>query len=167
MALVTSIKLAVLANLSAALDLASRKSDVNFNKSFAFADGVGADQANQIFSDTRTLAASANEEIDFGAVLTDALGASVVFTKVKALIVAAAAGNTNDVLVGGAAANGFITPFGDPTDVIKVKPGGAFALVAPNLAGYAVTSGTGDLLKIANSGGTTGVTYDIIVVGVQ
>ena len=38
-------------------------------------------------------------------------------------------------------------------------------LVAPGAAGYAVTAGTGDILKVANSGAGTGVTYDIVIVG--
>lgn len=32
--------------------------------------------------------------------------------------------------------------------------------------GYAVTAGTADQLKVANSGAGTGVTYDIVIVGV-
>jgi len=30
---------------------------------------------------------------------------------------------------------------------------------------YAVTAGTGDLLKVANSAGGTSVTYDIVIIG--
>jgi hypothetical protein len=33
------------------------------------------------------------------------------------------------------------------------------------VSGWAVIAGTGDILKFANSGGTTGVTYDIVIVG--
>ena len=45
-----------------------------------------------------------------------------------------------------------------------VRPGGTFALIADDAAGYAVTPGTGDLLKIAAA--TTGtVTYDLILIG--
>ena len=59
----------------------------------------------------------------------------------------------------------FINWVGDPTDKISVRPGGAFILIAPDATGYAVTAATGDLLKIANSAGTTSVTYDIIIIG--
>jgi phosphoserine phosphatase len=84
---------------------------------------------------------------------------------VKALIIKAAAANTNDVVVTSAAANGFITWTKAAGDGVNVKPGGILVLVAPNAAGYGVTAGTGDLLNIANSGAGTGVTYDIIVIG--
>jgi hypothetical protein len=93
-------------------------------------------------------------------------GATLTFTKIKAILVKAAEGNTNNVVVGGAASNGWVGPFGDVSDTVAVKPGGTLLLVAPNAAGYAVTAGTGDILKVANSGAGTGVTYDIVIVGV-
>jgi hypothetical protein len=69
------------------------------------------------------------------------------------------------VLAGGAAANGWATAFGDPTDKVKIKPGGTLALLAPGATAYPVTPATGDLLQVANSGAGTSVTYDIIVIG--
>ena len=70
------------------------------------------------------------------------------------------------MLVGGAGSNGFTSWVGDATDVVKVKPGGALILVAPDATGYAVTAGTGDLLTITNSAGSTSVTYDVVIMGV-
>ncbi|MBI4800636.1 MAG: hypothetical protein HY794_18250 [Desulfarculus sp.] len=130
-----------------------------------FSDGTGANQAQLIYADTRTLAASATEELDLAASLKDALGRTLTFTAIKALFVRAADGNANNVEVGGAAANGFIGWAGDPTDKLVLRPGGAFMLLDPGAGGYAVTAGTGDLLKIANSGAGTGVTYDIVIMG--
>jgi hypothetical protein len=55
----------------------------------------------------------------------------------------------------------------DPTDKVVVRPGG-FQMIGVgtgDLNAYGVTAATGDLLRIANSGGTTSVTYDIIIVG--
>ena len=60
--------------------------------------------------------------------------------KLKALIVYAAPGNTNDVVVGGAASNGAISMFGSATDTMKVKPGGFLVAAAPTAAGYAITA---------------------------
>lgn len=164
MTLTTQIDVNVAAALASALDLANAESTLKQKYGFGLASGTGANQADKVFHDQRTLAASASEELDLAGGLTDALGAALTFVKVKALIVKAAAGNTNDVVVGGAAANGFATPFADASDKVNVKPGGILALVAPG-AGYTVTAGTGDLLKIANSAGGSGVTYDIIVIG--
>lgn len=164
---VSQLILKILATLTSALDLSTPTDALTKDYSINLGDGNGANQANQVFHDQRTLAASASEELDLAGGLTNPLGQTVTFTKIKALLIRAAAGNTNDVLVGGAAANGFIAPFGDATDVIKVKPGGTLLLVAPDADGYAVTAATGDLLKIANSAAGSGVTYDIVAIGVQ
>jgi hypothetical protein len=167
MTLSAKISAALVAALTSSPDLGATVNNTALSPSFAFADGSGANQANKLFVDTRTLAASGTENLDFSGALTDPLGAAVVFTKIRALMVRAAAANTNDVVVGGlnAAAFGIITLFGDDPSSVKVKPGGLLLLVAPDANGYAVTAGTADLLKILNSAGGTGVTYDILVLG--
>lgn len=129
------------------------------------ADGTGANQADLVYSGTRTLSASGSEELDLAGGLEDAFGATLTFAKIKGILIKAASGNTNNVVVGGAASNAFQGPFGATNDTIAVKPGGQFLISAPNAAGWPVTAGTGDLLKIANSSGTTGVTYDIVIIG--
>lgn len=125
--------------------------------------GTGAGQADLVFSDQRTLASNANESLDLNGALTDVFGAAVNFVKVVAILVKASAANTNNVVVGGAAANGFYPMFGSATDTIKLPPGAGVLLF--NDAGYAVTAATADLLKIANSAAGSTVTYDIIIVG--
>ncbi|KKL08722.1 hypothetical protein LCGC14_2572990, partial [marine sediment metagenome] len=102
---------------------------------------------------------------DLSGVLTDAFGALIAFSKIKTLIVAASANNTNDVVIGGAATFQFINWVGAVTDTIIIQPNGLFLLHNPTAGGYAVTAGTGDLLKIANSAGGTSVVYDVIVIG--
>jgi hypothetical protein len=151
--------------LSASNDLGAASQPLSYSKSFTFADGAGLNQAQQIFSDTRTLAASAAENLDLAGVLTNVFGSTLTFTKIKGLIICASDANTNDVVVGGHATAALAALFGDVTDTIKVKPGGMFALVAPAAAGYAVVATTGDMLTVTNSAGTTGVTYDIIILG--
>lgn len=162
----TSVKSSITATLKNTQDLGTASFPLSVASSYAFANGTGANAANEVISDTRTLAASASADYDLSGVQTDAFGTVVAFTKIKALMIKAAATNTNDVVVGGAALNGAISFFGDATDKIKVKPGGMLMLVAPDANGYAITAGTADLLTIANSAGTTGVTYDIVVIGV-
>lgn len=130
-------------------------------------NGVGAGQADKIFHDQRTLAASANEDLDLnGAGLTDAFGAALAFVKVKAVIVSAAAANPNPITLGGAAANGFISWVGSATDKVSIRPGATLALIAgaADASGYAVTAATADLLRVtAGAGGNH--TYDVIVIG--
>lgn len=160
------IALSIAAQLANPLDLGEGKYDVAFAPSWQFSDGTGAKQAKEIFTDIRTLAASGNETLDLAGGLTDVFGNSITFTKIKAIAICAAPGNTNDVIVGGAASNGFTTWCGASDHTVKVKPGGAFALMAPDANGYAVTAATGDLLKIANSAGGSAVSYTIVIIGV-
>lgn len=165
MALTTDISLQVIATLTSVLDLATGTVPLNKRTLISLATGTGAAQADKIFHDQRTLAASATEDLDLAGGLTDAFGATLTFARIKAIIVIAASANTNNVLVGGAASNQFINWVSDATDKIVVRPGGMFALVASDATSYAVTAATGDLLRIGNSAGGTGVTYDIIIVG--
>lgn len=161
----STVNIGIAGELTAALDLEAVSSKLAKSLTLSLSDGSGANQASQIFSDTRTLAASTNENLDLNGPLLNALGQAVALTKVRFLAVFAAAANVNDVIVGGAASNGFISPFGAATDTVKVKPGGCFLLAAPDANGLSVTAATADLLKIANGGAGSTVTYDIIVIG--
>jgi hypothetical protein len=148
------------------LDLQTASAPGGLKRRFAFSDGAGLNAANRTWTDQRTLAASANESLDLaGTALVDAFGTAISFARVKALIVSAATTNTNNVIVGATGSNAFINWVGSTTDAINVRPGGLFVLIAPDATAYAVTAATGDLLKIANSAGTTGVTYQIAIVG--
>lgn len=160
------INLALAAELINVVDIGEVKYPVSYGANYSLSDGLGADQARYLFTDTRTLVASANENIDLAGVLTDVFGNLLTFDKIKALIIKADAANVNDVLVGGAATAQASAFFGDVTDVVKVKPGGMMALIAPDATGYDITATTADLLKIANSGAGTSVSYTIIIIGV-
>lgn len=153
------------ATLTSALDLTTVQAPLSFKRQFTLTDGAGANQVNRIWTDERTLAASATEDLDLAATLTDPFGATITFARVKALFVAASASNANNVVVGGAASNGFTTWVSGTTPAVLVRPGGLLALMAPDATGYAVTASTGDLLKVTNSGAGTGVTYQVIVIG--
>ena len=165
MPLTAKLSVGLTGEITNALDLEAAASALTKNLVVNLTDGLGANQATNIFSDQRTLAASANESLDLNGALTNAFGQTINFTKVKMLAIFAAAGNTNDVVVGGAASNGFISPFGAATHTVNVKPGGCLILAAPDANGYAAVAATADLLRIANSGAGTTVTYDIVVIG--
>jgi hypothetical protein len=145
-------------------DLGSPKMRVTVHKALSLIEGTAAfNQANVLFTDTRTLAASGSEDLDLAGLLTDAFGASIAAAEIVAIFIAAAAGNTNDVNVSRPATNGFAGPFLAAGDGISVKPGEWAAMVSQ--AGWPVTAATGDLLNIANSGAGTGVDYDIVIIG--
>jgi hypothetical protein len=164
MALTSSITIGVVATLTNAGDLVTATAPLTYRNTWSLTDGAGANQAQQIFCDTRTLAASANEDIDLAGVLTNAFGTTLTFTKVKAIIIKAADANTNSVVVSRPASNG-VPIFDNASDSITLPPDGCLALVIPSAAGKTVTASTGDLLNIANSAGSTSVTYDIIIIG--
>lgn len=160
-------KVSVTAKWLAAPDLGSVLASLTKSYGPTLTDGAGAGQANELYHKQRTLAASVTEDLDLtGAVLLDPLGGAVTLARVKGLVIAAAATNTNNVVVGAAASFAWTGLLG-ATHTVTLRPGAVFAAFAgvADATGYVVTAGTGDLLKVANSGGTTSVTYDIIVYG--
>lgn len=167
MTLTTVLTTQCVADLTTARDLVSAVAPLNYRNRVSLASGTGAGQADLIFSDTRTVNASSNDDLDLAGGLTDAHGATLTFAKIKGLIVTAAAGNTNNVLVGGDATSTFLTWVVAEPDAVILRPGASFALFAgvADATGYAVTASTGDLLRISNSGAGTSVTYDIVIIG--
>lgn len=161
----------VTATVSAAIAGAVTKTNAisqvegDFNEKFttSILPGTGAGKADIVFSDTRTLAASATENLDLSGVLTDVFGGTIAAAKIKAVGIHAASANTNNVEVGGAASDAAALWFKDVTDIEVIPPGGWSVHVHPG-AGWPVTAATADLLKIANSAGTTGVDYDVVII---
>jgi hypothetical protein len=165
MALTTTLTLGLSAVQTSVKDLTTVRAPVDYAKRLIMASGTATGQADQIWSDTRTIAASTSEVLDLAGSLVDALGTTLTFARIKGLIVCAAAGNTNDVVIGGAASNTFVGPFGAATNTLKVKPGGILALFAPAAIGYPVTPATGDQFQVANSAAGTSITYDVVIIG--
>ncbi|ARF62895.1 hypothetical protein B1H20_16995 [Streptomyces violaceoruber] len=162
----TMLAVAAFAEQVTAIDLGTSRAPQALSRSMSLASGTGAGKADRVFSDRRTLAASGTEDLDLAGVLVDAFGATITFARVKGLIIAAAAGNTNNVVIGAAASNPWATLLG-ATGTLIVRPG-AFVAVGTGVAdatGYAVTASTGDVVKIANSGAGSAVTYDIHIIG--
>lgn len=163
-----SVKADIAASISGSLtrtsDLATPAAPFALEFSGKLKPGTLNNQADLVYADTGTIAASGNVSIDLAGALTGPFGTAVVFVEIVAIMVKAAAENTNNVIVGGATLNAFLGPFGDATDTVAVGPGQVFLITAP-AAGWPVTAGTGDLLRLANSAGGTGVNYDIVIVG--
>lgn len=133
-----------------------------------FSSGTGANQANALYQSQRTLSASATETLDLNASLTDDFGQSVTCTKLRALVVRAAAANTNNVLVGGGSTTiTSLTTTGVLDKGLVVRPGGSLVWTFPDATGAALTAGSSDVLQVANSAGSSSVTYDVIVVCVE
>jgi hypothetical protein len=165
MPLTTRLAVSLNAVQTSAKDLTTVRAPLDYAKALQLASGTAAGQADLIFSDTRTIAASGTDTLDLAGSLVDALGSTLTFARVKGLIIYAAPGNTNDVVYGGAASNTWVGPFVDATDKRKVKPGGIEVVFAPGAAGFPVTAATADQLLIANGGAGTSVSYDVVIIG--
>jgi hypothetical protein len=153
----------IFALLTGAADHAVPQAAIDLDCGLDFTHGVGTDQANLVFSDQRTLGASASENLDIRGVLSDLLGTVLNMVKVKAVLIKASSSNVNNVVVGNDA-NSIQLGFSAITATWSIPPGGWFMVAAP-AAGWSVTAGTGDIIKIANSAGSTSVIYDIVVLG--
>lgn len=160
-----AVSAAILGYYRGANDIANPEQDFATSKQIRLTTGTNAGQADLVFSDTRTLAASSSENLDLSGVLVDAFGQTLANVEIVAVLIAASAANTNDVQVGGAASNGWVGFFGDVTDKLVVKPGGFALIAAPTNPAYAVVAATGDLLKVANGGAGSSVDYDVIIIG--
>lgn len=161
----TSLDLTLRGAIVGVADLSTPSATVIKAFTDAMTSGIGLEQADTIWADERTLAATTSENLDLSGALTNDLGATAIFAKVKVICVhlkTLTAGYT--LSVGGAASDAFINWVGDATDIIKVGAGGIFLIYNPDLAGYAVTASTGDILKVNNTNAAS-VTYDIIVIG--
>lgn len=159
--------LAVSANITNALDIGQVAASLSDTFGGALTLGAAAGQANVAWWDHRTLAASAMESLNLVGTLTGAFGTAVTFARIKVVIVSADAGNTNNVLFGGATSNEVSTLFANTNDIAVVRPGATVAWIAgaADAIGYVVTPSTANLLQVANSGAGTAVSYSIIIVG--
>ena len=163
----TRIAVEVSGILTKALDLAEGSAPFPLTAALALLNGVGAGQADQVFADTRTLGISASEDLDIatGGGLLNAFGDAIAMARMKVLIVAAAAGNTNNVEVSRPATNG--VPWAVAAgDALAIAPGEFKVLVARGDAtGIVVTAATADLIHFLNTGAGTSVTYTVIIIG--
>lgn len=127
-------------------------------------DGTGANQANKAYMATRSVLTAANDDLDLAGVLLDIFGNTLNLSAVKGIIIRSDPANTTNLTVSPGPSNGFLGPFGASTHTITIRPGGFFGFAAPQ-TGFAVTAGTGDILRIANAAGAT-ANYIIEIVGI-
>jgi len=140
---------------------------VSLPRSLILKNGTGAGQADRLYVKTATLAASATADLDLAGGVTDSFGATMTFAKVGLLYVEAKVGNTNNILLGGAAATQWASWLGDVSDKVVVRPGGFIMLGCgqADATRYAVGAGASDLLRVGNSGAGTAVTYTMLIAG--
>lgn len=161
-----AVGFSVAATANNQLDLNLIQTSLAYAKAFGWTNGAAINQVDRAFADQRTIAASGTDDLDLtGTALQDIMGVNLALARVKLIAVYAAAGNTNNVVIGAAAATQFVGPFGAATHTLALPPNGSLLITAPTAAGWAVGAGASDLLRIANSGAGTSVTYDIVILG--
>lgn len=161
--LTTQIKISINSTLSSVLDMVTAQAPMAELSTTSFTNGVAANQADTIWTDTRSLATGATEDLDLaGGALTDAFGVAFAPAKVKAIYIKAAAANTTNLTLFGDALS--VPILNTAATTVTLQPGGIFMLIEPPLAGIAVGAGATDIIQIANAAGATAY-YDIVVIG--
>jgi hypothetical protein len=158
------ITLDVTGSIAGVNDLGSPNMPFSLRELIDFTPGTLPGQADKVFADNRTIAASANDDLDLNGALPGPFGGTINFTAVRLIVIRAAAANVNDLIVGAAAANPFVGPFGASAHTLRIRPGDELVLSNRN-AGWIVTPTTGDILRVANAAGGSAVNYDIILLG--
>lgn len=167
MPLISSVQLRLTADLTSVQDLATGRVPLDLTNILSLTNGVAAGQADQTFEDTRTLAPSATEDLDFsGTTLQNPFGVNIAFARIKAIYFSAKAANTNNVVIGATSATQW-APLLSATGTITLRPGASFVAFtgAADATAWPVGAGATDLLKVANSAAGTSVSYDIVVIG--
>ena len=144
-------------------DLNSQRGVLSLVTEDSLATGTAVEQANALWYDTRTLAATA-ENLDLAGGVTDAFGDALTFTKIKKLLIRNNNTTSGQVLiVGPATASGITTIWGTVTTSGETIGANGVMMKANPTAGFAITSATADLLRL--DAGTCTVVYDIVVIG--
>lgn len=143
-----------------ALDLTTPINPIEIVDSKSYTNGTGSNQANEFWSDQRTLTGGqGGETLDIAGGLTNAFGQTITFTKVKELKIfntsttstenLTLSGTFMDVLTGGSAAK-------------VVAPGGVYFERNP-IDGFAVGAGSSDEISVFPGDDT--ITYNIAILG--
>jgi hypothetical protein len=166
--LAVDLKASVTWLFSEGLDLSTVSDNAKLEYALSTADGTGADQADKLWHDQRTVNATSNDDLDLTALTNVLFGSTVTvnFVKVKAILIVNTSTTSGQVLrLGGAGAGlAFATPFnGSATAVVEVGADSCLMLMNKK-DGWTVTPTTGDILRIANPNAAA-VTYKIAIIG--
>lgn len=145
----------------------------------ALAQGTAADQAQEIYTGTNSLASGAHEDWDIYQPGVDPLGNTFTFSKIKILIIqilgnAVSGGVYTDADTLSIGNNGTAAAwlgFFSANTMLGILPSGTvknpgtFMLVSGGTGGMAVTSGA-HLLRLTNNSGSNNLAYLKLLIGV-
>lgn len=156
MPLAAQVALSILAHETSSGDLSRTLRSTPVNHTLSLADGTGANQAQVVWSDTRT-ATTSNDTLSRFTLpdVRDGVAANVLVDTLKLLYIH---NKSSSVSINASAAGWTVLPSASH----KIRPGGALLVTAPGADGYAPT-GLGDSITISTGGGTA--EYDIVIIG--
>jgi hypothetical protein len=126
---------------------------------FALVNGAGALGVEVQYNGLRTLGASGSEDLDLAGGLTNRKGKVITLTKLKILIVRTPAANTGNITLRTSITNGMVSLLsGDKV----LRPNSLEVIVTAHIDGWAVTAGTGDLIRVL---GAEDDRYEIALAG--
>lgn len=168
--LVASILVRVRSTATKTIDFGTPESIVNLTPGVSFTFGAGAGNANMVWSDRRALAKATADNLDLYGSLTDAFGITINFSAVKAIVIHNRSDEadtpTDATLTIGNGSNPFVGPFGGTgTHTVTLPAGGILVLACDTADGWAVATGTGDILKVNNDDADDAAEYDIWIIG--
>lgn len=144
------------------VDLSNVIQNIGYTKTLALVNGVGDDQANLVWHDTRTVSAGVPDDLDLVATLNDVFNRSLTFVELVALIIFnRSATLAEKLLIGGDALP--LALFGAGPDYLILPAGGLFVWTAPLDGSIVIGAGATDVLQIDVAAGSTD--YDILMVG--
>lgn len=158
------LSVSLAASLRNALDLSEPADIVSFMEAITISDGAGANAANQVWHDRRTLAASSTDTFDLAGSLTNQFGVTVAFARVKLLLIYNETGG-GQVQVRQAAANPMSTLFPGGGEGHVVNSPGLSVHWAGDATGWVVTAGSADAIRVVNLSGVLSAVYNICILG--
>ena len=156
MPLNAQIMLSILTHETSAGDLSRTLRATPASYALSLTDGTGANQAQIVWSDSRIAPANDEDSINLLAATDDRGTCS--FTSVKAIYVKNT-GASEILWTGGEWQSG---PLPQNSALLKIRPGGAMFLAAPDAQGW-LTPG-GSFFRIDNQTATNG-SYEVVLIG--
>lgn len=129
---------------------------------WSIANGTGVSQADLKYAATRTLSASANEDLDLAGVLASVFASTLTFVKVRLFYIKAADANPANLTVISKASVG-APIFLALADGIVLEPGADFMYRSPK-SGKTITATTADMMNVAAGAGGSH-SYDVVIIG--
>jgi hypothetical protein len=164
-ALTTKVIFTLQTQYTGSAGLGTSTDTMNLDYGISLTNGTGANQANVVYSASRSLADDANEVLDFYASgsLTDAFGTALTIETLKVLIVYNTSTEATLKIGGGALACNI---FADSSDILALPAGGKFMYSAPDATGLDITTDK-DLNFLHGGEGTSALVYKVIAIGVD